>query len=134
MQGRTFKLVGFALASVMLIATACSSNSSSSSTGGSSGASQTTADATGKTDLPVSADDFFFNPNTIDGSASQSLTFTIKNDGTATHNFTLGSTDMGDILPGQTKTFQVSFPASGTVTFFCKFHQSQGMTGQLVVT
>jgi plastocyanin len=38
-----------------------------------------------------------------------------------------------DVAPGKTATVKVTFPASGTLGFFCEYHKSLGMTGSLDV-
>ena len=143
-------IVVVALAASLFVATACSSNSSSaSSAGGSSSSSTSTsssssetssssaadvADVTGKATFEIEQDNFYFSPSTIDGSAGQKITFTVKNDGSAAHTFTIDSMNIDvTVQPGDETTVDVTFPSSGTVEFYCQFHKNMGMTGTLEV-
>jgi plastocyanin len=136
-------MIGAALAASLFVATACSS--SSSSTSPAAGATSTTpntsspaatdvADVTGKSSFTVTQNNFFFSPSTIDGSAGQKITFTVKNAGTLPHTFTIDSMNVDvTVEPGTETTVDVTFPASGTVQFYCKFHKAMGMVGTLQV-
>jgi plastocyanin len=76
--------------------------------------------------------DFFFAPATIDGSADQKITFTVKNVGTTAHTFTIDDQNIDvTVAPGDETTVDLTFPPSGSVEFYCKFHASRGMTGIL---
>jgi plastocyanin len=151
LRRKTTMLAGIAMAA-MTLAAACSSSSTSSPTaGGSSSASGSgtitigsdqandhgTQDATGKTTFEVEADNddgFYFKPTIVTGSSNQSITLEIKNEGTVPHNFSIESLNVNvTINPGSSQEVQVTFPASGTTEFFCSFHRSQGMAGELQV-
>jgi uncharacterized cupredoxin-like copper-binding protein len=141
-------------AAVVLLA-GCSSSSSTSSPvgGGSSSASSSgggtitigsdqandhgTEDVSGMSSFELEADNddgFYFKPTVLTGSANQSLKLEIKNEGTAEHNFTIESLGVNvNIQPGQSQEVTVKFPGSGTVEFFCSFHRSLGMAGELQV-
>jgi plastocyanin len=142
----------FAAAS-LLLAGACSSSSSSASpaAGGSASGSESgkitigsdqandhgTEDATGKSSFEIEADNdegFYFKPTILTGSTSQSITLEIKNEGTVPHNFSIESLGVDvTIDPGSSQEVDVKFPATGTVEFFCSFHRSLGMVGELEV-
>ena len=82
----------------------------------------------------IDAQDFFFSPNVLMGSAGQQLTLTIDNQGAATHTFTIASEHIDVTLaPGTQQTVKVTFPNSGSTEFLCRFHESMGMTGELQV-
>jgi len=145
-----------AMALVMLGAACSSSSSSSAASGGSSSGSASssggdkitigsdqandhgTQDATGKTTFEIEADNdegFYFNPTVLTGSANQSITLEIKNEGSVPHTFTIDSLNVSETLaPGTSKEVDVTFPGSGTVEFYCQFHRSQGMAGELQVS
>jgi plastocyanin len=111
---------------------ACSSSSSSASSGASG--QVTTGDASGKSTFDVSAQNFFFTPNQITGTAGEKVTFHITNSGDTTHNFSITSENITqNVDAGQSIDVQVTFPSSGTLPFFCSIHQSLGMTGNLQV-
>jgi uncharacterized cupredoxin-like copper-binding protein len=140
-------------AASLLFAGACSSSSSSASPAADGSASGTesgkitigsdqandhgTEDATGKSSFEIDANNdagFYFKPTILTGSASQSITLEIKNEGTVPHNFSIESLGVDvTINPGSSQEVDVKFPASRTVEFFCSFHRSLGMAGELEV-
>ena len=138
-----------AFAASLFVAAACSSSSSSSGAAGSGSTSTTTstststsssssaadvADVTGKSTFEIDQANFSFSPSTLDGSAGQKITFTIKNVGSVPHTFTIDSMNIDvTVSPGSDTTVDVTFPTSGTVEFYCKFHKASGMTGTLGV-
>jgi plastocyanin len=152
LRRKTILFAGIATA-MMTLAAACSSSSSSSpASGGSSSVSESgkitigsdqandhgTKDATGKSTFEIEADNddegFYFNPTVVTGSANQSITLEIKNEGTAQHNFSIDSLGVDvTIAPGSSQEVKVTFPATGTVEFYCSFHRSLGMAGELQV-
>jgi plastocyanin len=148
---RSMKLFAAVLA-VALWAVACSSSGSSGSgssgTGaGSSGSSSQIkvgsdnandhgqASAAGASSLSVQQGDFFFSPTVISGSAGQSLTIHLTNNGTAAHNFSIDSQHINVTLqPGQSKDVKVTFPSTGFTEFYCSFHRALGMVGEITVS
>ena len=125
-------LIVACLAATLATATACSSSSSSAAS--SASGQVTTGDASGQSTLDVSAQNFFFTPNQISGTAGEKVTFHITNSGDTTHNFSIDSLNIDqDIDAGQSADVQVTFPSSGSVEFYCSFHKSLGMTGTLQV-
>jgi plastocyanin len=140
-------------AASLLFAGACSSSSSSTSPAAAGSASGTesgtitigsdqandhgTEDATGKSSFEIEADNdegFYFKPTILTGSASQSITLKIKNEGSVPHNFSIESLGVDvTVEPGSSQQVDVKFPATGTVEFFCSFHRSLGMVGELEV-
>ncbi len=135
-----------------LVAAACSKKSSgSSANGGSSGGggsmtigsdtatNKGTQDVSGKGTFELELDNdggkYYFKPTVLKGTPGQQLTLTLKNEGDTLHNFSLvGSEASGvDVQAGQEGSIQVTFPQSGFVEFFCKYHRSLGMVGELTV-
>lgn len=149
---RRTTLVLFAALSAAVLLASCSSSSSSSSpaAGGSTSGAGTitigsdqandhgTQSVTGMSSFELEADNddgFYFKPTVLTGSANQSLKLEVKNEGTTEHNFTIESLGINEnIDPGTSNEVSVSFPASGTVEFYCSFHRSQGMAGELEVS
>jgi plastocyanin len=144
---RATRLGAVIIASVLVTATACTSSSSTTtppvpgsstsagSTTESSSGGGTSADVSGKTTFDMTAQNFSFTPATLVGTAGQSLQIRVTNTGSVPHNFSITSQNL-DILinPGQEQEFDVTFPSSGSVQFFCKFHKvSNNMVGQLTV-
>jgi plastocyanin len=128
--------IGALVVMTLFVATACSSSSTTTSAAGSTSSSQgeTPVDVSGKSSAAMQAENFFFSPSTLEGTAGQKLTITLDNAGSVPHNFSITDQNIDVTLePGQTKDIQVTFPQSGSVQFFCSFHQSSGMVGQLEV-
>ena len=88
----------------------------------------------GVTDVEVEMDNFFFRPTVLSGSAGQTITLELLNNGESPHTFTIdaGGVDV-EVQPGLNATTKVTFPESGTVLFYCRFHQGGGMRGGLSV-
>ena len=146
MKHRSVSVVGLVVP-VMLIAAACSSgNSNATAVKKSTGAGTTVtvdgqkANDHGKKDVSgggtdaVEVDDFYFNPTVFTGKAGDKLILTLSNDSKMLHNFSMPAQGIDrDIPAGGKVTVSVTFPASGTAVFFCKYHRSSGMLGGLQV-
>jgi len=145
MAKRTFVLLILALA---LVGAACGDNSTETETPGTSGSeggTQTTIgseaandhgsqDVSGMDETSLEVDDFYFEPTLLTGTAGQQLTIEIKNEGTVEHNFSLDEQSVSqDIEAGEDASVSVTFPDSGMLVFYCKYHRSQGMLGGLAV-
>lgn len=135
---------GLAIGALVLVTlsvtTACSSSSSTTNAVGgststsSSSSSETPADVSGQSSTKMSAQNFFFTPSTLAGTAGQKLTITLDNQGPVPHNFSIDDQNISVTLqPGEQQDIQVAFPQSGSVQFYCQFHKSSGMVGQLQV-
>lgn len=89
-------------------------------------------DVGGRTSEELSAGDFFFDPTVVTGSGGQTITLTVSNPTSTLHNFTLPGQGIDQDLPqGQSVDVTVRFPPNGALAFFCKYHRSQGMVGEL---
>jgi uncharacterized cupredoxin-like copper-binding protein len=149
---RRSTLLPFAvLASAIMVLVSCSSSGSTSSpaaTGSSSGAGTITIgsdqandhgteDISGMSSFELEADNddgFYFKPTVLTGSANQSIKLEVKNEGTTQHNFSIVSQKIDVTLdPGKSQEVTVTFPASGTLEFYCSIHRSLGMAGELQV-
>ena len=122
---------------LVLLATACSSGGGPSSgqtvvIDGQQVVVQGTVDVGGQTAEDIDAKDYSFDPTVLSGSGGQTLTISIHNRGTATHNFSIPQQQISqDVAPGQSVTVTVTFPAFGQLPFFCRFHRNRGMLGEL---
>ncbi len=115
-----------------VVATACHASTAGTPTSAAPSPSPARADVREQTTLAVEAGDFYFSPATIVGAPSQTLTITMSNPGTAAHTFTIDGTSTDVNVPvGQSRTFEITFPASGSVVFFCRYHERVGMRGTL---
>jgi plastocyanin len=70
----------------------------------------------------------------IQGKAGQKVTLELKNEGKVEHSFVIDSQNIDQtIQPGKDAKVTVTIPASGAVSFYCKFHKGEGMAGALAV-
>jgi plastocyanin len=82
----------------------------------------------------VELDDNYFAPTVLEGSADQSFTVRLKNEGGITHTFTIDEQNVDEELePDEESSVTVTFPQSGVVVFYCRFHRGLGMFGGLSV-
>jgi plastocyanin len=103
-------------------------------TGGESANSHGEVDASGDDTLEFELDDNYFEPTVIMGTAGQELTLEAFNEGGNIHNFSLTDQQIDqDFSEDAEEEIEVSFPDSGSVTFFCKYHAELGMRGELRV-
>jgi len=87
--------------------------------------------------VEVEMDDFYFGPTVLTGSPGQKLTIELKNESKAgtLHNFTLSDQNIDqDVQADQSTEVTVTFPQSGFLEFFCKYHKSSGMVGELTTS
>ena len=92
------------------------------------------SDVAGESEARLEADDFYFEPTVLVGTAGQRLTIEVENEGSATHTFTIDEQGIDEELsPGGSATVTVTFPDSGQLVFYCRFHRGQGMLGALQV-
>lgn len=145
MRSKVWGLFGVLL-SLSLLAAACSSSSSNEGGGGTMtiGSDQAnnkgSATVSGKSSFDIEADNdgntFYFKPTVLSGTAGQTLNLTVKNKGTTLHNFSLTTDTNGgtDIQQDGEQVVSVTFPQSGLLEFFCKYHRSRGMAGELSVS
>src|SRR5262245_18057192 len=93
-----------------------------------------TLEVKGQTSIELEADEYYFKPTFLQGAPAQRLRLEIENESGTLHNISLPEQHLDmDIPPKGTVTVEVVFPASGTVRFFCKFHEALGMHGALRV-
>jgi plastocyanin len=91
-------------------------------------------DASGGGEFDVEVDSFYFSPTVFTGHPGDELTLSLGNESSTLHNFSLPDQNLDQDIPSDgAVTVKVSFPASGTLVFFCKYHQSQGMVGAFEV-
>lgn len=89
-----------------------------------------TKDVTGRDELEVEQDDFYFNPTFIKAKPGSTLKVELTNEGDVQHTFTIDALNIDETLDkGASKAVTVKLPASGAVAFYCRFHKGQGMQG-----
>ena len=117
-----------ALAAATAFVAACGDDN-----GGDGDAVEADDEASGPADVTLQLEDFQFSPDSLEGTAGETLTLELDNTGDASHTFTGEGVD--EVLqPGDTATVAVDVPDTGEFEFFCRFHRSQGMTGAIVVS
>ena len=80
----------------------------------------------------VELDDNYFAPTVLEGSAGQRFTVRLKNEAGTAHTFTIDEQQIDEELqPDEESSVTVTFPQSGTVIFYCRFHRGAGMFGAL---
>jgi YVTN family beta-propeller protein len=100
--------------------------------GGVSYANHGTKDVRNLSRLELEADDYYFSPTFLHGKPGQKLTLLVESEASTLHNITIASLGIDKDIPPRGKVqFEVTFPASGVLSFSCKFHRSLGMNGQL---
>ena len=91
-----------------------------------------TKDVSGKDEVDVELDDNYFEPTVLKGTPGQKIKLELENEGGAEHNFSLDDQGINqDIDIGEDGDVDVTFPDSGELEFYCRFHRDIGMTGKL---
>ena len=81
------------------------------------------------TKIELDAADTFFQPTCVVASGGK-LRVTVRNTGSALHNFSVTSLGIDQDVPsGQTITVTLRFAGSSPLPFFCKYHVGSGMQG-----
>jgi plastocyanin len=89
-----------------------------------------TKDVSGESKVEVELDDDYFAPTVLEGTPGERLTLELKNEGGSEHNLTIDELSIDqDVEPDEEAEVEVTFPESGTLTFFCKYHRGKGMAG-----
>jgi plastocyanin len=129
------------LLSVGLVATACGgeetrqqADEDSIIVAGERANDQGTQNVAGLRDFELQMDEFYFRPTILTGEPGQTITLELLNDGTRPHTFTLDLLRVDlDVAPERTAGTKVTFPDSGALLFYCRFHAGGGMRGGLSV-
>jgi plastocyanin len=123
-----------AILGLTLIAASCSDDGTSSPAEGGTPSEEEATDVSGMTELDMEVDSFYFEPAILQGSGGQTLTIHLGNESDADHTFTIDDQSIDvELAGGDSTDVDVSFPDSGSVTFYCRFHESSGMVGELTV-
>jgi plastocyanin len=90
-------------------------------------------DVTGLGELDLEADEYYFEPAFLRGAPGQKLKLEIENESSTLHSFTIPEQKLDMNIPPKGKVVvEVTFPPSGVVRFFCRFHSALGMDGELL--
>jgi YVTN family beta-propeller protein len=114
-------------------ATAAAGKGKSVTLGGVTYADHGTKDVRNVSKLELEADDYYFSPTFLRGKPGQKLTLTVESEAATLHNISIPALGIDKDIPPKGKVqVAVTFPASGVLAFFCKFHGPVGMNGQLL--
>jgi YVTN family beta-propeller protein len=87
----------------------------------------------GQKAFEIETDDYYFKPTFLRGAPGQRLTLEVENESGTLHNISIPDQKIDrDVPPKKTVKVDVVFPASGVITFACKFHTALGMNGQML--
>ena len=91
--------------------------------------------SSGTTTLEAYASPFRFEPRAINAKVGQPIKISVENKSNVEHNFSVRTLSVSkDIEKGKTVDVPAFTPTRAeTLTFFCKYHESQGMTGTINV-
>ena len=90
-------------------------------------------DVRNRSKLELEADDYYFSPTFLRGKPGQRLTLIVESEGSMLHNISIPVLGIDKDVPPKGKVqVDVTFPASGVLSFSCKFHGALGMNGQLM--
>jgi plastocyanin len=87
----------------------------------------------------VELGDYYFEPTILVGSPGAKVTLELVNNGDLEHNINADIPQEGAAVPldqdvrsgGGKETVTLTFPESGQLVFFCKYHEGDGMVGAL---
>ena len=92
-----------------------------------------TKEVKGQGELDLEADNYYFEPTFLRGTPGQKLNVEIENESGTLHNFSIPDQHLDVNIPPKGKVIvEITFPSSGVVRFFCKFHSAKGMNGELL--
>jgi plastocyanin len=92
-----------------------------------------TKDISSDSSVDLEADNFYFEPTFLKGKPGQTVTVKVENESNALHNLSVKSLNIDkDLAAGSDTEVQITFPQSGVLLFFCKYHAGQGMNGELL--
>ncbi|RLL43886.1 cupredoxin domain-containing protein [Oceanobacillus piezotolerans] len=85
-------------------------------------------------EIVVELNDDYFNPNAITISKGKTTRLLLKNAGQKEHTFTVKKLGIDvELRPGEEKTITVKPQAIGTYQLICRYHQQEGMVGEVIV-
>lgn len=125
MKKRTLMVV---LSAVFLLAGACGGDEPEGTAGG--------ADAGSADALPitVTATDFAFQPDALEGHATHTVDLTFVNEGDTEHSFTIDEMDVDvEAEGGEEATTTFTPEETGTFEFYCTYHPDQ-MRGEIEIS
>jgi plastocyanin len=93
-----------------------------------------TASAAAET-LLIELDDFYFEPESMQGKLGQTLEITAFSEGQQTHTLTIDELGVDREFPASdTQIFPLTLTKAGEFKVYCRYHQAQGMTATFSVS
>ena len=92
------------------------------------------ADVAGKKDIVIELGADYFSPTTLTGTPGQEIQLELKNVSQVEHEFKIAEPGLSmnqPIAVGGDQYVTVNIPESGSVVYYCEYHQNQGMRGVL---
>src|SRR5262249_45662362 len=91
-----------------------------------------TKDGRGLSNVELEADHYYCEPTSRRCVPGQKLRLVLESEASTLHNITIPALGIDkNIAPKGKVQLDVTFPASGALTFYCKFHGPLGMKGML---
>ena len=85
--------------------------------------------------LLIELDDFYFDPEEMQGKVGQTLEVTAFSEGQQTHTLTIDELGVDREFPASdTQIFPLTLTKAGEFKVYCRFHEGQGMTATFFVT
>ena len=93
------------------------------------------ADVSDREEFGLELDDSYYGPTVLEGESGQELSLELHNEGEIPHTLTIDAAGIDEELPSGAEgiSIDVTFPATGALVFYCRFHREQGMVGALSV-
>lgn len=84
--------------------------------------------------ITVELNDDYFNPDVITISNGETTKLLLKNVGKKEHTFTVKKLGIDvEVQPGKEKTITVKPKKTGTYELICRYHEQEGMVGEVIV-
>lgn len=136
---RPRRLVLALLAGLVFTLAGCGGDGGGAETGGEAGAGeQQEAPSTPEAGAAAGAIEVVtsgnaFNPGELQMTSGETVEVTVRNDDAVEHSFTFDEASVDqDVHEGETATVEVTAPAAGDYTFYCKYHST--MKGSVTVS
>ena len=85
-------------------------------------------------EITVELEDDHFNPDVITISNGEETKLLLKNVGVKEHTFTVEKLGIDvEVQPGKEKTITVKPEMTGTYKLICRYHEREGMVGEVIV-
>jgi len=127
------RVIGLGVALALVAGIAASAACGGDEEGG-DGEGQPAASASPET-LLIELDDFYIDPEEIQGKVGQTYEVTAFSEGQQKHTLTIDELGVDrEFPPSDTQIFPLTLPEAGEFKVYCRFHAGQGMTATLTVS